>query len=231
MNPLASKNMLLNSDSPLDKVIYIATSQITVPAGQFSQLDIPHGLPFTPLLFGNWSTSPDFSITYEYGTGPIHSNLQQAIFTAQPNLRSSSSVANLTVTNYNTSSTLTAYCRVYGFQPSGTSSVALAHTNTGVDPFMINTDQQQVQLIHEGLRDFPSVSYPNIVQITLFSHNLGYRPQVMSWVSRDGWTQNLYMSAMAEDTVSIVVTDSDVILRVEGQAIAGTVHIRVYANE
>ena len=50
--------------------LYIArtfTGQVTIPAGQwFGTITIPHGLPFTPLIRGIWSTTQNFSWSNDF---------------------------------------------------------------------------------------------------------------------------------------------------------------------
>lgn len=223
-------DFMLNSDRPLDKVIYVYKGSLTVPSGGSRNAEISHGLPFTPLAFGNWSTDSGFSITYEYGSGPIHNNLSQAIFSTQVSATSHQSVILVSAQNF-FSSSRTVYYRLYGFQPTGSGSPELPYTNTGVDDFMINTDNEQAQLINAGSDTFPSVSWPDTYEKTLYTHNLGYRPQTMAWVERDGRIEHLYMSDMGDDSTAVYATTSAIILRSEGEALSGRIHWRVYANE
>lgn len=95
---------------------------------------------------------------------------------------------------------------------------------------MINTDQEQVQLMYASTSSFPDVP-SGVYEQTVFTHSLGYRPQVMSWVERDGTIENLYQSSPDNGSVDIVVGTDSLLLRVTPYSLAGTVHYRVYTNE
>ena len=52
---------LLNSDYPLDQIVYNSAFETTASSGGTINKTIPHGLGFKPLLFGVYATKPDFS--------------------------------------------------------------------------------------------------------------------------------------------------------------------------
>ena len=54
-------NFLINTDYPLDMIIYYKFYELTTNGSSSQTVTIPHGLGFTPLLFGVWSTTPDFA--------------------------------------------------------------------------------------------------------------------------------------------------------------------------
>ena len=58
------KDFLVNSDYPLDKVVYTTTG-IATSATDFVDITIPHGLSFMPLPVVQWSLVSDFTTCYE----------------------------------------------------------------------------------------------------------------------------------------------------------------------
>ena len=224
------RDLLLTSDYPMDKVVFIQSGSMTIAPHQTSQANIQHGLPYIPLVFGNYSLDPSYDTAYEYGSGPIYSDPAIAAFTTQPTAISNTTNIRVTATNYGNTKPITIYYRVYCFRPSNAPESIVPNTNIGVDPFMINTDQEQVQLMYASTSSFPDVP-SSVYEQTVFTHSLGYRPQVMSWVERGGTIENLYQSSPDNGSVDIVVGTDSLLLRVTPYSLAGTVHYRVYTNE
>lgn len=220
----------INSDNPLDKTILIIEDSFSIAPTTVASKSVPHNLPFTPLVYGNWSTDPSFSISYEYGSGPLRSNPSPSFFTLAPTNEANATEVTIGAFSW-ASSTTTIYFRVYGLEPT-TSSALVPHTNTGVDSFMINSDQEQVQLIKADYFDFPTRSFgdPLYTQV-LFDHNLGYRPQVMLWIERSGTIIQKVNSSPDTGSVDIIVTTSQAILSIAEPAVAGRLHYRIYSNE
>jgi hypothetical protein len=162
-----AKNFLLNSDYPLDKVILMKSGQITVAAGATVEVLDPHGLLFTPLVIGSWSTSSTFTTSFEAGFQPFSppGSLSLSISSNATNVRISAS--------NNSGSSVTFYWRCYGFMPS-TANDDAAFTASSADSFVINTDYNYTKLFTAGVADISATS-----QTVL--HNLGYRPQVEVW--------------------------------------------------
>ena len=52
------RNFLLNTDYEMDKIVYFKEGSLN--AGQYD-VDMPHGLNFTPLVFGVCAFNSDFS--------------------------------------------------------------------------------------------------------------------------------------------------------------------------
>lgn len=226
-----AKDFNLSTDFPLDKVVFFSSGSFTVPNMTLGRVDIPHDLSFTPLAFGNWSLTSDFDVSYEFGSGPPNtSNPQSSAFRLDPRLTSTSSIVRVEQGNYFFGGTATIYYRVFCLQPTTAAPTPIPFTNAGVDDFMINTDQIQVQLIDAGIHDFPNVFGASYI-VTLLDHNLGYRPQVMAWIERDGFIEHKYMAATGFGSVDVIPTTTDVSLRVVASSLGGRLHYRIYVNE
>lgn len=115
MNP---NNLNLTTDTPVDKIIYLATGTLTIGAMSTGSSVIPHGLLFTPLLDGTWSTDPLFKFdSYDMGSGPP-STVSGFLFNIAPEVSASSINRIIEATNI-TASPITIYYRVFGLMPFG----------------------------------------------------------------------------------------------------------------
>lgn len=244
-NVQRAKDFLLTTDFPLDKVTFLRTGSVTLnntPGTSTSSFSINHGLPFTPLVMGNWSLSSDFSTTYEYNSGPFpYTGAGPGIFSRVlafgPPFATPVGGANSTniLVNYiNTSSAVTAYYRMYAFMPDGLADLDVASTAAASDDFIINTDYNYTKLYMSGTIPVPSL--PNSFTI---NHNLGYRPQVNVWMRdiSDNRTYPLefqindaiYPPPSLEITVS--VTTSAVVIYLPSTADVSDVYYRIYLDE
>lgn len=162
-----SRDFLLTTDFPLDKVIYMASGSNTVPASGFPTIEISHNLPFRPLITGSWSLDANFSTSKDPGF-PQYGDFNQ------PYLEVSSTPTLLRVSPYNTTSgSVTFYWRVYGFMPPNVNEVA-PFTASQSDDFVMNTDYNYTKLFSAGIANLTSGNVS-------IDHNLGYRPQVEIW--------------------------------------------------
>lgn len=162
-----SRDFLLTTDFPLDKVVYMDSGSVAVPTGGITTIDVPHSLPFRPMVIGTWSLDANFSTSIDEG-------LPQYADFSVPYLAMSSTSELLRLSPYNiTGSTVTFYWRAYGFMPPNVNEVA-AFTSAEADDFVMNTDYNYSKLLDTGIVNLSSgsVSVP---------HNLGYRPQVEVW--------------------------------------------------
>ena len=205
-----SRNFLLNTDYPLDKIIYMTSGSFTVPSGGGlgASQSVAHGLDFVPLMCGNWSNDSDFSSTkemaiYEYGD---LDGMQAYCYADGTNVTVSS-------INYG-SSDKTIYYRVYGFMPSNVNDTAPS-TSSASDDFVLNTDYNYTKLLAEEYHDASSGN----VTIT---HSLGYRPQVIAWRADDP------TFVFQENVAGYVnITTSNIVLT---GGSGEKYHIRVYAD-
>lgn len=166
-------NFLLNSDYPLDKVIYISTGSSSVPDSTSDTISFAHDLPFTPLSVLIWSNTSDFTISNEFRDAEYISNS----FTtgAGQYYSCSADATNIIINRYNFSgSAKTLYYRIFCFQPSDASiDSVVPSTEVLGDNFIQNTDYNYMKLAYSGIL----IRGVN----DTFSHDFGYVPRVRVW--------------------------------------------------
>lgn len=176
MTPEQAKKTRLNTDYPLDKVVWMYESSVTLAAFDIVDVTIPHGLGFIPLPKGMWTNQSNWATSYDFNSGPIITNPSiPAYFTFQVVVESNPTNVILRTRSY-VNTTTTLYYRIYCFMPSGVSALA-PNTNTGGNRFIMNTDYNYTKLFMSG--QTPTSSTPNSTYT--LTHGLGYRPQVISW--------------------------------------------------
>jgi len=175
-----ARKFLANSDYPFDKVVYLKTGSYTVPNNTIGQtVTIPHGLPFTPLIGGNWALMPSFTVAYEYSTGPFPSSAAGYLFDTRANAYADATNVYVSTDNLNPSAK-TVYYRIFGFQPS-TSDADVPGIASQGDSFLFNTDFNYTKLYLSGFVDTPATT--DLSVNVPIAHGLGYIPQVSAWVS------------------------------------------------
>jgi len=167
-------NFLVNSDYPQDKVIFLASGSTSL-GSYFSaaSVNVPHGLTFTPLPRMVWSTSSDFSVCYEAGSGPAPQNVLRYNLGITGDIYSDATNISINFTNF-ISTAYTIYYRIFCFAPSNV-TVDIDSTSSSGDNFILNTDQNYLKLLSSGKVALTS----NTVTV---DHNLGYIPQVDAWI-------------------------------------------------
>ena len=234
---------LLNSDYPLDQIVYFTSFQVTVSSGSTTiNKTIPHSLGFKPLLFGVYAKKADFSDSVGMSDGIFsviargyddHIEVFGGDFTAGTKV----------------------YVRLYGFAPANYNGFCTA-TARSSKPLIISTDYEYAPLIFEAAvtcssydDDDPYITenynvnrgYLSIVtkaaSVTV-EHDLGYKPSVMMWSENNGYTQ-LSFSAEFEmeagwyssQIPNATITDKDFSVITGPASTAGPiVHIRAYAD-
>jgi len=202
MNPSTANNLLLSTDFPLDKIIYMNSGSISVPSGSSLDINVPHNLPFRPLLIATWSTTADFAISYEQGVSGFTD-----LSIPQLSVQSTPTDIRFLPLNY-TGSTLTYYWRVFGFMPSDVDAEAI-FTSATADSFVLNTDYNYTKLWDSGIKLWASGTQT-------IDHNFGYRPQIEIWFEQElnsnlltRWFQGIDTSYGGTDKV--LVTDNQII--------------------
>jgi len=202
-----SRNFLLNTDYPMDKVVYMTSGSFTSPTGgidyQFS-----HNLSFNPLIIGTWSLDSDFSTSREggfFGFEGTDPTTVYAIFSADS--------TNITIRTINPGASVVVYYRIYAFMPTNVNDDSTS-TASIADNFVLNTDYNYTKLFLSGV----SVA----VASTVVTHNLGYRPQVIAWLK----DSTIYGTELIVDMGYIKVTDTTI------EIVSPTydVHYRIYAD-
>ena len=169
-----ARNFLLNTDTPLDKIIYIITGSIDVPNLTGDSIPITlvaHNLPFTPLPILQWSNTADFEITNELRDSDYIAN---SFTTGAGQYYSiSADTTDILIQRYNFSgSTKTVYYRVFSFMPSDASEDSGVPFTANIgNNFVLNTDDNYMKLFNDGI----------LTDEVPFDHNLGYIPRVQLW--------------------------------------------------
>lgn len=201
------RDFLLNTDYEMDKIVYFAEG--TLNAGQYN-VDIPHNLPFTPLIFGVCAYNSDFSdsrnVPYQYITRDNGES-----FTASGN------TTNVRLSYINYSGTPDKiYYRLYGFEPSD-SRGKVGATSKYAKNFILNTDYNYCKLFQKGTANAGDI----------IDHNLGYLPQVLVWQTSNGWTSPTDISSAS---TGVIVTNSTVTFQFPNLGI-DKLHYRIYYDE
>jgi hypothetical protein len=210
--------MLINSDYPLDKVIYMASGSTTFASGGLpANLTIDHDLTFKPLIVGQWSYDADFSTVQEGG-------LQVYGDPAVASLSFFSTSTQILIARYNnTGSSVTLYYRMFGFMPSDVSELA-PFTDSVSSDFVLNSDYNYMKLYDAGIVNLTSSSQT-------VAHDLGYRPRVLVW--NDGsyiGTELVNSSFAAQGTVDYVEVDDTNVYFVRVGAGTRSYHYRIYLD-
>lgn len=164
-------NLLVDSHYHMPWIIWKATVQYTLSSGDFGIYQINHNLPFTPLIFGSWSTSSNFLPSYDLTDSlPGWSGSGQPPLTMLASAGTSTVAFNLT---NNQATSTTFYIRVMGFAPPGYTGEVTPVDYVDAD-FAYNSQYRYQKIIASGLAT-GSVA-----------HNLGYLPQAMVWTTSSG---------------------------------------------
>lgn len=210
---MSLENLSMTSDYPMDKIVFFwegevtFTSSITTPAAF-----IPHNLPFAPLVFGVF-TEDNWATTY---TEPCY----------EPWVVLLSHNNNIEVRAYKAGGGGKVKIRMFGFEPSGDS--ILPPTSTQASAFVLNSDYGYLKLYAAG-----SVITDDGGNASI-SHNLGFVPIVMGWISYpDGiqrWEQSRGIAGGSKQGIEI--SDTKMMFHNDGTVDPGSVfYYRIYANE
>lgn len=161
-------DFLVNTHYQTPWIIWKTTLNVSVSPHSTVSTPIPHGLPFIPLLMGQWSESSDFNFAHDIASyTPTNTNESTWVY-------ATSDSTNVTVTSLNaTNSTKTFYYRLMG--------LAYPDFNGPVNPieypghFRYNSHYRYQQIYESGVTAQTSVR-----------HNLGYIPQARVWQLSNG---------------------------------------------
>lgn len=216
MNPQDAQKTLLNTDYPIDKICGYSTGSFSISAFNSTTITVPHGFSFIPLFFLKWSTTSDFSISYdEIG---VSFNYLAVNANADAN--------NIYLFPFNnTGSSVTIYYRLIYFMPSNVNVLA-AQTQSSLDDYVLNTDYNYTKIYEE---DYVAASSATI------THNLGYYPQVEAWYVRssDGRLIHIVEGNVGLFATSpyVSVTQNSVTLNNgSGVSVSGW-HYKIYLDE
>lgn len=215
----SASNFLVNSDYPLDKIVYMDSGSIVVGASSNVNVSIPHNLSFAPLPVFSWSLNSDFSTSRISGIFPYADTTyteKTFIYTDPTNL-------NILAINNSTSSK-TFYWRAYGFMPSNI-NVDTPATASLADRFTLNTTYNYSKLYMSG------VTAQTTTSITI-NHGLGYKPrQILLWTEGTGSEMGVldYNDTDPTATSKVLIDNNDLVYYDSG----GTkkLHYRIYLDD
>jgi hypothetical protein len=173
-------DFLLNSDYPIDKIVFLKEVSIPYSASTTFSTTIPHKLgavPFCNAVFStdNWQTTYPSVVREMDDSGQYYTKM----------LSVSSDSTNVYVKGmfYGASGTIKA--RIWGvFDESSTFNVDAPATN-GKNRFILNSDYNYPSLLKDGISDASSGS------VTI-SHKLGYIPFCDLWAWYKDWDDSGY---------------------------------------
>ena len=209
------RDFLLNTDYEMDKIIYFKDGNFT------GSTELQHGLSFTPLVFGIWSTDSNFSSVNTLG---VVDSGSEAGYTPVLGVSCSATSNKITLTSSGENSGSTKiYYRVYAFEPSG-SLATIPSTSDEANTFIMNTDYNYCKLKATG--EFTSSGQE-------YAHNLGYIPQVMAWVKYrldSSGTQPITFGSNYTNFKIIVTTDKIKIDNIQSPFVE-KIYWRVYYDQ
>lgn len=224
---------LLHSDYPNDKLVYKGQGNIVVPAFTSGTTGEAHGLPYTPLVYGSFSLSADYSSLYLPNSGPLSAAplTSGVVFDATVIVYADATRVLYDVYNY-TASPVTFYVSTHGMQPA--SSTANSPSISSRDRFKFSSDYNTVKILKSGYFDQAAGSgSPVTVNIP---HNLGSDAQYMAWIELSGLgiilpstygDAGLYQSS----DVSIAIDASNLMFYFSGSNPAYRLHYRIYLDQ
>lgn len=222
-----ARKFLANSDYPFDKVVYLKTGSYTVPNNTMGEtVTIPHGLPFTPLIGGNWSLMSSFTVAYEYSSGPFPSSALGYLFDTITNVYADATNIYVSADNLNASAK-TIYYRIFGFQPSTDESDVPGIASQG-DSFLFNSGYNYTKLYLSGYVDTPATSGSSVNVAVL--HDLGYIPQISAWVSNSTYVAPVGSSHTFASTTLASANSSYLNFTVKPFTSAQRAYYRIYLD-
>lgn len=164
------RKFVTNTDYPMPFLVYYATYQFTATANDYGTKTLAHGLPFTPLLIGQWSTNASFQPSYDIAAEiPSFSGM---IPDMTITVCADSSNVQFVYSNY-LSTDVTFYFRLTAFTPPDYAGLATAIDDNS--PFKYNSDFNYMKIFMAGSIDVPANDVGTI------THGLGYVTQCRVW--------------------------------------------------
>lgn len=177
------RDFLMSSDHQMDKIIYF--KEIFVPvSNKQDSLNIDTGLPFCPLVFGVWSTTPDFTVCQPFIQGGMVSPrtgdfVTESVSILANMINGDSSI----ILSSHFNSVHSYYVRIYGFMPTDQDFQA-SITSNHAQKMMLSSDFNYRKLAIAGVLPYTVdiVGYKPQASTITINHNLGYLPQAMVWL-------------------------------------------------
>ena len=169
------RNFLMNTDYPIDKIIYLTSGSVTVNFSR--EVTIAHNLGFAPLIFGIWSLNSDFSTSQEFDM--MSSDLYSPNYKYVSRIEADAT--NIYASFQNSEFTnVTFYYKIFAFEPTDVAeTIKPTSSDTLTTNMLLDTDLNYLKLHDSGIKVVSSA--PSTV-----THNLGYLPTVMLWQEGGG---------------------------------------------
>lgn len=166
------RKFLYDSDYPTPAFVASWTGSVSVGGYDYKDTEFAHGLPFIPLLVGQWSLNSNFQPSFDIGTQNgffVGLNFNQVI-------GSDSSKIKIRLNN-DYSNTQTYYYRIFAFAPSDyDGDVPSIEDSTN---YRFNSDFRYPKLFAYGHESLTSARDIDVY------HNLGFVPQCRVWKMDD----------------------------------------------
>lgn len=178
------RRLKFTTDSPMPLFVCKFIDSVNLQGGSFRYIKIPHNLPYTPLLVGQWDTDPEFNSSHDITNASYQSELANLLVYTD---------STYIYFNYYSTEDVTVYYRLWGFCPPDYEG--------DLDPvsddskFMFNTDYEYLKTLKMG-KVTPGDS-------TTIQHNLGYVPLARVWrTSQYGQGQGQTVTGLGLDISS-----------------------------
>lgn len=229
-----AKKMLMDSRYPFDKVIKLLSTSFSMPGSSTQTFAFPHGLPFTPLCNGAWSTSPTFAIQYEFSSGVFPSSFPGVVYNIIFNVFADAT--NIYITGDNLVGTTTIYVRVFGFEPPN-SQASIAGIASQGDEYVIDSRLNYPKLFLNDYIDLPAGGATD--QFVYIDHGIGTIPQAMGWVTYNTYNGSQVVSAIhpisttntSSEGITLIVGDERIAFGVPAFVDPHRAYYRIYLDE
>ena len=202
-----ARHFLLNTDYETPVLVYESGQDYwNVGANATRTARLSHGLPFKPLLVGQWALRSDFTPCQDIATDTFYPVFDPIVNYEVVSLYLSADGTNIIFDMNNFSATSSKfYFRLWAYAPpdyGGELPNIYDRTN-----FMLSTDFNYPKIIKQGV-----VSVAKNATATI-THGLGYIPQVRVWVEKNGAIGPEYARWENGSKGGARVTDQELILR------------------
>lgn len=204
------RKFISTTDYPMPFLVYSAVFDFNCPAQMLTgNYVIAHGLPFRPLLIGQWSTSPNFQPSYDLAFNFLGFSGNLPTVT----IEGYADDTNVHILNGNyTSTDQHIYCRLSAFAPPDYTGQVTAVDDTS--PFRFNSDYNYMKIYMSGITTLEADTTQEV------NHGLGYMPQCRIWksiygidtlspMSTDLYSQGLFGATISDQKLTLGNYDID----------------------
>lgn len=184
--------LLVDSRYKIPWIIWARSFSLTLQPNHITEIQsVAHGLSFTPLLVGYWSTNSSFTSAFD-----ITSPTPHAVSGIECRVGADASYLRILLSNFNSSSSsMTFYLRLAAFAPIGyTGQVTpISYPNS---KFTFNSNYLYQKIYMSG---------STTANMTV-THNLGYIPQAKVWTSGTISSGSATYSIVSPDNARLTTT-------------------------